>query len=144
NRSDSSYRQTIRVRRDFVRKIVWQQLPALVDRHVPSTVFLTNGREIQFRAIRFDTSGIHLLAGRERMTFGFQEIAELHLDNESYWDSCLKALGILFPGGTVEPTDRQRLVQWDSPSGLVATTSVQRIDAESHGDNNNSDRWTHG
>ncbi|RCS41475.1 hypothetical protein DTL42_23260 [Bremerella cremea] len=144
NRSDSSYRQSIRVRRDFVRKIVWQQMPALIDRHVPSTVFLTNGREIQFRAIRFDTSGIHLLAGRERMTFGFQEIAELHLDNESYWDRYLQELAILFPGGTVEPNDRQRLVQWETVAGLVATTSVQRIDVESYGENNNSDRWVHG
>ncbi|PQO34940.1 hypothetical protein DTL21_15790 [Bremerella cremea] len=144
NRSDSSYRQVIRVRRDFVRKIVWQQVPALTDRHVPSTLFLTNGREIQFRAIRFDSAGVNLLAGRERMSFGFQELAELHFDRESYWDTHLKELAILFPGGTVESSDRQRLVQWETADGLVATTSVQRIDAESHGDNNNSDRWSHG
>lgn len=144
NRSDSSYRQEIRVRREFVRKIVWQHMPALADRHVPATLFLTNGREIQFRAIRFDERGVHLLAGRERMSFGFQEIAELHLEQEPYWDLHLQELAILFPGGTVESADRLRLAQWETVDGLVATTSVQRIDAESYNDNNNSDRWAHG
>ncbi|PQO46122.1 hypothetical protein C5Y93_11150 [Blastopirellula marina] len=144
NRSNSSLRQVVRVRRDFVRKIVWQQIPALIDRYVPATLFLTNGREIAFRAIRFDEGSIHLLAGRERMSFGFHEIAELHLDASPYWDRYLNELAILFPGGKVKPSDIQRLVQWETADGLVATTSVERIDAESNNDNNNSDRWTHG
>lgn len=142
--SNSRYRSDIRVRRDFVRKVVWEQMPALVDRHVPATVFLKNGREITFRAIRFSEAGIHLLVDRERMSFGFHEIAELHLDIESPWESHLRELAILFPSGMVEPADQQRLVQWETSDGLVATTSVQRIDADSRGDNNNSDRWVHG
>ncbi|MBA2117005.1 hypothetical protein [Bremerella alba] len=142
--TNSRYRSDIRVRRDFVRKIVWEQLPALIDRHVPATVFLKNGREITFRAIRFSEAGIHLLVERERMSFGFHEIAELHLEVESPWQSHLRELAILFPGGKVAPADQQRLVQWETSDGLVATTSVQRIDADSRGDNNNSDRWAHG
>ncbi len=142
--TNSRYRSDIRVRRDFVRKIVWEQMPALIDRHVPATVFLKNGREITFRAIRFSEGGIHLLVDRERMSFGFHEIAELHLEIESPWESHLQELAILFPGGKVEPADQQRLVQWETSDGLVATTSVQRIDADSRGDNNNSDRWVHG
>lgn len=142
--TNSRYRSDIRVRRDFVRKIVWQQMPALIDRHVPATVFLKNGREITFRAIRFSEAGIHLLVDRERMSFGFHEIAELHLEVESTWETHLQELAILFPSGKVEPADQQRLVQWETSDGLVATTSVQRIDADSRGDNNNSDRWVHG
>ncbi|GAA4425348.1 hypothetical protein [Bremerella cremea] len=142
--SDSRYRTDLRVRRDFIRKIVWQQIPALVDRYVPSTVYLTNGREINFRAIRFSEGAIHLLSGRERMSFGFHEIAELHLPDESPWETQLRELAILFPGGKTDPADRMRLVQWETSEGLVATTSVQRIDADSRGDNNNSDRWIHG
>lgn len=142
--SNSRYRSDIRVRRDFVRKIVWEQMPALIDRHIPATVFLKNGREITFRAIRFSEAGIHLLVDRERMSFGFHEIAELHLQIDSPWESHLQELAILFPNGKVEPADQQRLVQWETSDGLVATTSVQRIDADSRGDNNNSDRWAHG
>ena len=141
---NSRYRENIRVRRDFVRKIVWQKAPALVDRHVPSTLFLTNGREIAFRAIRFSKSGVQVLADRERLSFSFHEVAELHLEEEALWRTHLRELAILFPGGGVEPADRQRLVQWETTDGLVATTSVQRIDADSRGDNNNSDRWVHG
>lgn len=142
--SNTRYRSDIRVRRDFVRKIVWEQMPVLIDRFVPATVFLKNGREITFRAIRFSEAGIHLLVERERMSFGFHEIAELHLETESTWDSHLRELAILFPSGKVDPADQQRLVQWETSDGLVATTSVQRIDADSRGDNNNSDRWVHG
>jgi len=142
--SNSRYRSDIRVRRDFVRKIVWEQIPALIDRHVPATVFLKNGREITFRAIRFSEGGIHLLVEHERMSIGFHEIAELHLEVESVWEAHLRELAILFPGGKIEPADQQRLVQWETSDGLVATTSVQRIDADSRGDNNNSDRWVHG
>lgn len=142
--TNSRYRSDIRVRRDFVRKVVWEQMPALIDRYVPATVFLKNGREITFRAIRFSEAGIHLLVERERMSFGFHEIAELHLEVESPWESHLRELAILFPSGEVDPPDQQRLVQWETSDGLVATTSVQRIDADSRGDNNNSDRWVHG
>ena len=142
--SDARYRSDIRVRRDMVRKIVWQQIPALIDRYVPATVFLTNGREISFRAIRFTEGSIQLLSGRERVSIGFHEIAELHLPNESPWETHLLELAILFPGGKTEREDHQRLVQWETSDGLVATTSVDRIDADSRGDNNNSDRWNHG
>lgn len=141
---DSRYRSDVRVKRDFVRKIVWQQQPSLIDRHVPATVFLKNGREISFRAIRFSEAGVHLLSGRERMTIGFHEVAEIHLENESVWEKHLDELAILFPDGKTEPADQQRLVQWETSDGLVATTCVQRIDADSRGDNNNSDRWVHG
>ncbi|MBI1247563.1 hypothetical protein GC197_06910 [bacterium] len=142
--SDARYRSDLRVRRDMIRKIVWQQIPALIDRYVPSTVFLTNGREISFRAIRFTEGSIQLLSGRERISIGFHEIAELHLPNESPWETHLLELAILFPGGKTDREDHQRLVQWETSDGLVATTSVDRIDADSRGDNNNSDRWNHG
>jgi len=142
--SNSRYRSDIRVCRQFVRKIVWEQTPALIDRHVPATVFLKNGREITYRAIRFSEAGIHLLVDRQRMSFGFHEIAELHLEVDSVWETHLQELAILFPSGKVDPADQQRLVQWETSDGLIATTSVQRIDADSRGDNNNSDRWVHG
>jgi len=142
--SDKNHRTELRIRREFVRKIVWRQLPAMIDQHQPSTIFLNNGQQIEYRAIRFSSLGVQLLLDSERMTIGFSEIAELHFDEPSAWDLHLRELAILFPGGTAESPDKLRFVQWETAAGLVATTCTTRIDADSRGDNNNSDRWVHG
>jgi len=142
--SDRSHSSEVRVKRSYIRKIVWNARPSLIDRYVPSTIFLTNGREITFRAVRFSQGAVQVLSERERMDFSFGEIAELHLERSMFWKVCLDELATLFPNGKRQSDHLRRLVQWETNDGLIATTSVSRINAESRGDNNNSDRWLHG
>ncbi|EAQ82291.1 PDZ domain-containing protein [Blastopirellula marina] len=132
---------SVRVLDRFVKKIVWKR-GSPVDRYEPSTIYYRDGRKVRFRAIRLVDGDAHLLLANGRRVARFDELAELHLPESDSWDVYLDELGMLLPDGFSEQRT-SRLLQWESIDGLVATTSLQRFDADSQGDNNQGDRWVH-
>lgn len=142
--SSAEFQTDIRVLREFVRKIVWQRQPHLVDRYLPGTLIYRNGRQLSYRGIRYAGSSVQILTDEGRQSVSFGEIAELHLPATNPWELYAKELAILFAGDPFGDASRGRLVQWDTRDGVIATTALGRMDADSRGNNNESDRWLHG
>lgn len=131
----------VRVIDRFVKKIVWKR-SGPVDRYEPSTAFYRDGRKVNFRAIRLVDGDAHLLLASGRRVARFDELAELHMPQADSWDLYLDELATLLPDGFSDPRT-SRLLQWESIDGIVATTSLERFDVDSQGDNNEGDRWYH-
>ncbi|TWT38328.1 PDZ domain-containing protein [Blastopirellula retiformator] len=131
----------VRVVEKYVKKIVWKR-GAPIDRYEPSTVYYRDGRKVSFRAIRLVDGDAHLLLANGRRVARFDELAELHMPQANSWDLYLDELGTLMPDGFSDAR-LSRVLQWETIDGIVATTSMERFDVDSQGDNNQGDRWVH-
>jgi len=127
---------TVRVRAQFVRRIVWQRRSS--NRYRPGTVFLRDGGSLTFRAARFDGEQALLLlpAGTRRVPLA--EIAELHLPARDFWQDYLDELAVLCP----QPD--ARLLQLETDDGLIATTSFDRLTVFAWGGPEHWRNWAHG
>ncbi|MCC9606884.1 PDZ domain-containing protein [Blastopirellula sp. JC732] len=132
---------SVRVLDRFVKKIVWKR-GGPIDRYEPSSAYYRDGRKVSFRAIRLVDGDAHLLLANGRRVARFDELAELHMPQADSWNVYLDELGTLLPNGFSDPK-MSRILQWESIDGIVATTSLERFDADSQGDNNQGDRWVH-
>ena len=125
----------LRINLRWVRRIVWQQIPG--NRIRPATAFFRDGRELDFRAIRWATAGLQLLTSEGVRTVSTEELAELHLPRLNPWEAWLDQLAVL------ASTAESRLMQLETADGLVATCSFERFEASSHGDRKKADNWRH-
>jgi hypothetical protein len=126
----------IRVRADFVRRVVWQRGGA--QGYEPATAFLRDGRRFSFRTARIRSGEVLLLQadGIRRLTF--DELAELHLPEVDFWPSAVLELAIL------SPELQTRLIQFETDDGLLATGSFDRFAAFAWGSERISEQWSHG
>ena len=126
----------IRVRAQFVRRIVWQRRAS--NRYRPGTVFLRDGSSIPFRSARFDGEQVLLLlsAGTRRVLLS--DMAELHLPARDFWQDYLDELAVLCPNPDT------RLMQLETDDGLIATTSLDRLTVFAWGGAEHWRNWAHG
>lgn len=126
----------VRVRAQFVRRIVWHRRSS--NRYRPGTVFLRDGSSIPFRSARFDGEQVLLLlsAGTRRVLLS--DMAELHLPARDFWRDYLDELAVLCPNPDT------RLMQVETDDGLIATTSLDRFTVFAWGGAEHWRNWAHG
>ncbi len=125
-------RALVRVATDSVRRIVWQITGA--ESH-PGTALLRDGRQLRFRAMRWNRTGVALLGHEDHWACSFGELAELHLLPRSPWDAWLHELAALAPQG------ENVLLQLETSQGLRVTTSWARQRVVRPLDETLSDNW---
>jgi hypothetical protein len=130
---DQPARTHLRVKLTGLRRIVWQRRGG--DHYVPGTLFYIDGRQIEFRAVRWAPTSVVLLLAEGTRKVPFSDIAELHFPARNSWDNYYESLAVL----TAECT--ARLMQIETFAGLVASTSLSRFQARAiSGDPNG---WFH-
>ncbi|QGJ72014.1 Hypothetical protein PBC10988_37290 [Planctomycetales bacterium 10988] len=112
----------IRVRTEAIRRVVWQ--PRGGSGFQPGTLFLRDGSQIVYRALRWTERGIELLREEGTVSVSFSQIAELHFLRPPAWEPMWEQLASLSPDG------KTRLIQLETASGLLATTSRDRLSLE--------------
>ena len=128
---------TVRVIASHVRRIVWQRKSNV--RLQPSSLLLLDGRQLTYRAIRFDSEFVSVLLAEGNKRIPYSDLAEAHLPPSNYWKRYLEELAILSPQGTT------RLVQVETTEGLVATGSKDRSAIYSRSGNaQETQHWVHG
>jgi hypothetical protein len=129
----------VRVRTDWVRRIVWQRRGS--SRFQPGTVFQRDGRQVSFRSLRWGDGQVRLLLDDGTSQLTFDQIAELHLPladpSSGPWEAHYEQLASLCPSGT------GRLMTVDVEGGLKLTTSLARFEARAVGDPGDPKNWVH-
>ena len=126
-------RANLRVLPDMIRRVVWKT--GEERRYQPGTAFLADGRKLSFRSLRWSPTGVRLLAENGPQTLTLAELAEIHLPSRDPWELYAQQLAVLDPSG------RSRLLRIETPDGLRATTSLERLRPRSEGDATNPDNW---
>ena len=129
---DASPRAHVRLTVPWLRRIVWQRV---AERYQPRTLFLPDGRRLEFRSFRFSATAIQLLRDEGIREVPFSDVAELHLPPLDPWEAYFDQLAALAPGENV------RLVRVETVSGLRATSTTERFQAKGSGDRSAS--WYH-
>jgi hypothetical protein len=119
----------------WLRRVVWHARDD--DRYRPGTLFYLNGRQIEFRGLRWSKKSIRLLLEHETREVSFGEIAELHLPRPAPWDVWFDQLATLLPDGV------GLVMQVETGDGVRATASTARASAAAHGDAGKPDNWYH-
>ena len=126
----------LRIAARFVKRIVWQRRER--DLCQPSTVFLRDGRELAYRAIRMGDGVVQLLVADGQRKLYFNEIAELHFPAHEPWEPYLDELAVLAPDGAT------RLLQIETTQRLIATTSWERVTSRGEGGPQSFHQWVVG
>ncbi len=128
-------RDSLRVLPAFLTRVVWQRQADLPLR--PGTVFFRSGRETAFRSLRWEPEGVKLLTTDGLVSAAFGDIAELHFPKQDSWEAHFNRLAVLAPDRT------GRLMQIESADGMVATTSLGRLQAHSVVRGGDAGDWVH-
>ncbi len=107
----------IRIRLRCVRRVVWQDAGRDYE---PGTAILRDGRQVNFRAVRWSADSVTLLTDESRRSLALADVAELNLPAQSPWEAWLDELAVLAPHGTGQ------LLQIETAQGVIATTSWPR------------------
>lgn len=126
---------TLRVDARWVRRIVWQRRAD--DVYEPRTAFFHEGNQVRFRSIRFAGRTATLLMENGVRRVPYSELAELHLPVAEFWPAYFDELTQLAPDG------QRRLLQLETTTGLIVTTSLDRYFPRAVGDVRDVNRWIH-
>ena len=129
---DTAPRGHVRVTVSWLRRIVWQRV---AEGYQPRTLFLPDGRRLEFRSCRFTATAVQLLRDEGIREVPFSDVAELHLPPADPWEAYFEQLAALAPG------ENARLVYLETVSGLRATSTTERFQAQGTGDRPAS--WYH-
>jgi hypothetical protein len=124
----------VRVTLPWVRRIVWQRV---AERYQPRSLFFADGRQLEFRSIRFTPAGLQVLRHDGVQQFGFGDLAEVHLPPVDPWEAYFQQLAALGLEGD------DRLVRLETSAGLRATSSTEQYQPRSGGSNEQPSRWYH-
>jgi hypothetical protein len=129
----------VRVTLPWLRRIVWQRV---AQQYQPRTLFFPDGRQLEYRSIRFTDAGVQVLRQEGIREFTFGDLAELHLPAMDPWEAYVQQLAAL---GLESDT---RLVYLETSSGLRATSTTARFQARPQqgrrqGPADQSARWLH-
>lgn len=127
------YHPPARVSLEFVRRIVWKRSGP--DEYRPGTVFLRNGGQLSFRALRWSNGSVQLLQGDGVREVPWSDLAELHLPAHDDWSAYFDQLALLSPGAN------SRLLQVELNDGSRWTTSLERFQPLHWGDPARQDAW---
>lgn len=128
--------QPLRVATSWVRRVVWRR-SVTAGKFTPQAIFLSEGGEYRYRAIRYGRDGVTALLEEGPRAFRFEQVAELHLSEQPAWEVVLRELGELTAVG------EKRLLQLETYEGLVATTSLERFRARTRTSPTLADQWEH-
>ncbi len=131
---DAATRPSVRVTTSWVRRIVWEPV---ADEYRPRTLFFADGRQLDFRALRFAESSVRLLREDGIREVPLGEIAELHLAVSDPWEAYFEQVTALAP----EPG--ARLVCLETGGGLRVTSTTERFQATVNGPADKSSSWYH-
>lgn len=131
---DGPSRPRIRVHQASVRRIVWQ---SMTRSYQPRTLFYRDGRQMDFRAVRFTATGIQLLREDGIQEVSLEEAGELHMSPSDSWEAWLDQVATLSPDGAA------RLLQIETSAGMRLTGSLDRFQAKSRGGQDDPKNWYH-
>jgi hypothetical protein len=120
----------------WLRRVVWHKRDD--SRYRPGTLFYLDGRQIEFRSVRWLKTAVRLLIDQETREVPFGQIAELHLPRLDPWDAWFHQLAALAPDLS------GWLMQAETGEGLRVTTSLKRLFPTFRGDGGNPDHWFQG
>ena len=112
-------RETIRIQSEWIRRLVWTR--AVREDYRPGTAFRRDGSTLAFQRIRFQPDGLHLLTENKVVSFGWDELAELHLPAGDWWSLHARELAVL------SPDLQSPLVRINAAAGMRLTTSLARF-----------------
>jgi hypothetical protein len=135
NAPDASPRSVVRVLTRWLRRVVWQRRS--IDPYQPGTLFLRDGRQLAFKAVRFENRGVSVLTDIDRRVIPYGELAELDLPRMDGWEAYFEQLALLTPDCGL------RLMRVETLDGLRATASSERFRPTFFGDAANPDHWYH-
>jgi hypothetical protein len=124
---------SVRVLTRWLRRIVWERRSS--DQYEPATLFFKDGRQLSFRAIRFNATGVSVLTESERREVRFADLAELHMPRLDWWDAYFEQVALL------TPDCKERLTRLETLDGLKVTASADRVQPMFWGDPNNPESW---
>ncbi len=127
---------TIRVVTAALRRVVWQRKSR--QSYQPGTIFFRDGRSFSYRALRFGPGLVTVLLDSGSQKVAWTELAEVHLPKVDFWPAYFDELAGNCPSATA------RLLQLETASGLIATTSLDRFVPRFDGNPQESERWVHG
>lgn len=134
DRPGGPIRSQVRVSLAAARRIVWQRV---TDRYQPRIAFLRDGRQLEYRSLRFQPTGVQLLRGSGVDAIPFDQLAELHLPAADPWEAWLDQLAALAPSpGT-------KISQIETIWGLRATGTTERFQATARGPADKPESWHH-
>lgn len=119
----------------WLRRVVWQKRDD--GRYRPGTLYYLDGRQIEFRAVRWLSGSVRLLLEQETREVSFGEIAELHLPRLDPWEAWFDQLAVIAPDLS------GYIMQVETGDSLRATTSAARFQPATRGDGGNPDNWWH-
>jgi hypothetical protein len=119
----------------WIDRIVWQAREHRP--HKPSTLFLRNGRQVEFRKLHWLESGIEVLTDEGVIRADFLDIAELHLPRPDSWQAYVEQLQRFSSG--VEA----RLLRVETDDGLIVTTPLRALLPGYPGEAQKPDSWRH-
>ena len=125
----------VRLRPRWLKRVVWKS--AQIRDYKPGTLFLSDGRSIRFRTLRWEEQGVAALLSEGIERFPFSSLAELHFPRQDSWEAYFSQLAIL------TPNLKSRLIQLQTSDGLHLLTSTERFRAFHHGDRNRPQYWIH-
>lgn len=134
--SNLSPSSQVRVLTRWIRRVVWQHREGAV-RYRPGTVLLRDGRQIEFRSIRWNEHGIVLLTAAGTQRIGFAKIAELHSPAADTWTAYYEQLAM----AGAEPS--QQLLRITSSDGSRVTVANSRFLAFAKIDATDPAKWVH-
>lgn len=132
-RPNSADDPPLRIELKHVRHIAWEGHPT--PSLTANTARLRDGRQLPFRALRWETHAVILLLEDGVETVPFHELAALRLPDGDTWDAYFDHAATLLPDA------EGRLIQLETTGGLIALTSTQRLRPEAHGDNRRLEHW---
>ncbi|MBM4023314.1 MAG: hypothetical protein FJ284_13960, partial [Planctomycetes bacterium] len=123
----------IRVRTAYVSRIV--RAPRAGRPTTPGSLRLGDGREAEFRSLRWSPQGVLVLTAAGPLKLTFAELAEVRLPDIDAWSVYFDMVAALTPDLA------DRLVRCETTDGLVVTTAMRRIIAS--GSENEPASWEH-
>lgn len=112
-------RGQVRILTRWLRRIAWERRSN--QEYQPATLFYRDGRQLTFQAVRFGDGAVNVLTAEERRQVPFDDMAELHLPRQSFWDAYFEQLALL------ASADGERLLRITTSDGAVLTTTAATV-----------------
>ncbi|MBS0260563.1 MAG: hypothetical protein JSS02_01295, partial [Planctomycetes bacterium] len=128
---DAPRPQGVAVATRSLRRVIWQRRDD--SRYRPGTLFYADGRQVEYRSVRWQRQSVRILVDQESREVPFDQIAELHLPRLDPWDVWFQQLAALAPDLTGV------LLQVETSDGVRITTSMKRSFPTFRGEGGNPD-----
>ncbi|MCO6455660.1 MAG: NPCBM/NEW2 domain-containing protein [Pirellulaceae bacterium] len=130
-----AYEPTVRVAARAVRRIVWQPSGRACP---PGALLERDGRQVEFRAVRFGADFVEVLTRDGRRRIEFADLSELRMPARDFWQVYLEELA------TLAPQAETQLLALETSGGLRMTSSLDRLRIHVQGNAKDATRWYHG